>query len=122
MHLIAIEIGLFTCEYEGKRYGLLDVFDAGINGCAKCICVETHVYCNTSRCQEITTQTPTTTTTPPNLINEDNGPYSEVEDLNGNTLVQQEINDSDNSDEIIYSPHQRGIGAPLCVDRNNQYA
>lgn len=111
--LIAIEIGLFTCQFNGKRYGELDVFDANINGCAKCICIETHVYCNTSRCHGGTTETPTTltTTSTPIPINQTPGPYSEIEDLNGNSLVQQEIVDSD-SEEIIYNPYQQGSGAP----------
>lgn len=132
--MIAIEIGLFTCEFDGKRYGLLDVFDSGVNGCAKCICVETHVYCNASRCHEISTETPTTTTADPNPINQDNGLYSEVEDLNGNSLIQQEIIDTDSSEETLYNPYQRGIGAPYrnrarvyvhqiqTANRHNRYA
>lgn len=112
--MIAIEIGLFTCQFNGKRYGELDVFDANINGCAKCICIETHVYCNTSRCQGGKTKTPTTlTTTPPSIpIDQKPGPYSEVEDLIGNSLVQKEIVDSESSEESMYNPYQQGSGAP----------
>lgn len=83
-------------------YGELDVFDAGMNGCAKCICIETRIYCNRTRCPSSTeapsTTTPTSTT---NFeVDEQNSydPNKEVETLN------------EPFDEVMYRPIQTGSG------------
>lgn len=51
--------GLPTCDYEGKKYDELDVFDNGVNGCVKCICVDSQIYCNKTKCKDDTIK-PTT--------------------------------------------------------------
>lgn len=43
--------GISTCQFEGRTYGELDVFDWGVDGCAKCICVDSQVNCNKSKCR-----------------------------------------------------------------------
>lgn len=103
-------MGVFTCKFHGKEYGELDVFDSGINGCAKCICVDTQVYCNTTRCPGNSTESPTTIPTfPPNPTTETN---FEIDNLNGSNPKQDVENvNAISSEELSYKPYQIGSGS-----------
>lgn len=90
----------------------MDVFDSGVNGCAKCICVETRVYCNTTRCPGQSTEPPTSmptfSTYPTNLATETN---SEIDDMNVHDPKQEvEQVNAESDEEISYRPYQFGSG------------
>lgn len=51
-----------TCNHDGKLYDELDVFVDGVNGCAKCICVDSQIYCNKTNCKDIKSATKITMT------------------------------------------------------------
>lgn len=109
---LEIGLGAFTCKFEGKVYEELDLFDSGINGCAKCICVETHVYCNTTRCPSLKTSTQPSTIIPTFATNLSTESNSEVDDMNVND-PNQDVEDVNaiSSEEITYRPYQFGSGS-----------
>lgn len=98
----------------------MDVFDWGINECAKCICVDTQVYCNTTRCPASSTEPPTSipifSTNPTST--ETN---SEVDDMNVNDPNQdvEDVN-AKSSEELTYRPYQFGTG-PIYRNRARLY-
>lgn len=46
-------ISVQTCNVDGTIYQLLGKFESGINGCAKCVCIDIGVKCDVKKCHEI---------------------------------------------------------------------
>lgn len=102
------EVGLFTCQFNGKMYGEMGLFDAEVNGCAKCICVETKVYCNRSKC-------PISTELPSKMPIVPSNPHSidtntEIDDMTAYDPNQEVENlNTESEEELLYRPNQFGL-------------